>query len=437
MKKILSLLLVLAMIFSMTVFASAHGNWHFYDIENSKNREAIEALYGLGILEGYGNGKYGPGNTLTRAEACAIIVRAMVEEDLIYESRNNTFTDVDYFAWYRAYVDTAYRNDYMHGHGATFAPNDNVTYAQFATIVLNMLGYNCPQLPGTWPDNAVEYATYLNLYYKVSRHNNDDAIYREDAAQMLHNALDCDMVMWKNGRLVKTGETLEEHLIGRYAIVNERIVKHEVFRNYVEYWTETGTNGFCDIDTWDDDILDGDWVWITLDYLGRTVAVDFCFRPLVTIDEEPFDAGTVVYFDNFRDGSFKVISLDSEKYRGVIDYSSVSKNVEFVSIDGSEFGYGCYAAIFMDSNGQIARVEFYSNSDVNTPATPDLEAGEDTNPMPAKFTVYVSDPDNYTAYHKDADCVKFAENNRTAHAVKITAEEMATLKPCATCVVGE
>ena len=90
MKKIISLLLVLVMVFSMTAFASAATP--FDDTYYSKNREAIEALYGLGILEGYGNGKYGPGNTLTRAEACAIIVRAMVEDDLIYESRVNTFT---------------------------------------------------------------------------------------------------------------------------------------------------------------------------------------------------------------------------------------------------------------------------------------------------------------------------------------------------------
>ena len=54
MKKIISLLLVLVMVFSMTVFASAHGNHrHFNDVNYSKNAEAIEALYEMGLIDGY------------------------------------------------------------------------------------------------------------------------------------------------------------------------------------------------------------------------------------------------------------------------------------------------------------------------------------------------------------------------------------------------
>ena len=76
MKKIISLLLVLVMVFSMTVFASAAGN-SFTDIYNSKNEDAIEFLYDLGLVEGYSVTKFGPKKNLTRAEACALIVRAV------------------------------------------------------------------------------------------------------------------------------------------------------------------------------------------------------------------------------------------------------------------------------------------------------------------------------------------------------------------------
>lgn len=194
MKKIISLLLVLVMVFSMTVFASAAGN-SFTDIYNSKNEDAIEFLYDLGLVEGYSVTKFGPKKNLTRAEACALIVRALIEDDEIYASAKDNFVDVDDYAWYREWVDTAYRNHIMHGYGnGVFGPEDHVTYAQYATILVNALGYDSLDFEGTWPANVEELAVKLDLYDNVSVHVSDDEITREDAAQMLYNALWCKMV---------------------------------------------------------------------------------------------------------------------------------------------------------------------------------------------------------------------------------------------------
>ena len=239
MKKILSIVLAVIMIFSVTAFASARSynpyrdydydyyydnnydyNWDYYrnhdryedyfaDIYGSDNRDAIEYLYDMGILQGYGNGYYGPHNTLTRAEACAIVTRMMVESYQIRKSNTNTFTDVANNAWYREYVDTALREGYMNGYGdGTFGPEDDVTYAQFATIILNMLGYDVVNLDGTWPENVETIAEKIGLYRHVGNVVSDDAIYREDVAQMLYNALRCRMVRWNNGKLISTGRTL-------------------------------------------------------------------------------------------------------------------------------------------------------------------------------------------------------------------------------------
>jgi hypothetical protein len=85
------------MVFSMTAMVSArpvydgyfnhtdnvyhehyiNDGYYFYDSHKSENRAAIEYLYSIDILQGYGNGYYGPDKSLTRAEACAIIVRMM------------------------------------------------------------------------------------------------------------------------------------------------------------------------------------------------------------------------------------------------------------------------------------------------------------------------------------------------------------------------
>ena len=208
MKKIIAVILAVIMIMSLATVAFAANS--FTDISNSKNKEAIETLYELGVIDGYSKTKFGPKLTLSRAEACAVMVRALYGDKIVYWT--NSFTDVPARAWYAPYVDVAVYYDIMHGHSATtFAPDEDITYDQMATLVLNALGYNAPQLSGTWPENVERIANILGLYDNTSRFVlGSDAITREDACQMLYNALDCSIVEYVRGRIVETDQTLYE-----------------------------------------------------------------------------------------------------------------------------------------------------------------------------------------------------------------------------------
>lgn len=208
MKKIIAVILAVIMIMSLATVAFAANS--FTDISNSKNKEAIETLYELGVIDGYSKTKFGPKLTLSRAEACAVMVRALYGDKIVYWT--NSFTDVPARAWYAPYVDVAVYYDIMHGHSATtFAPDEDITYDQMATLVLNALGYNAPQLSGTWPENVERIANILGLYDNTSRFVlGSDAITREDACQMLYNALDCSVVEYVRGRIVETDQTLYE-----------------------------------------------------------------------------------------------------------------------------------------------------------------------------------------------------------------------------------
>ena len=208
MKKIIAVILAVIMVMSLATVAFAANS--FTDISNSKNKEAIETLYELGVIDGYSKTKFGPKLTLSRAEACAVMVRALYGDKTVYWT--NSFTDVPTRAWYAPYVDVAVYYDIMHGHSATtFAPDEDITYDQMATLVLNALGYNAPQLSGTWPENVERIANILGLYDNTSRFMlGSDAITREDACQMLYNALDCSIVEYVRGRIVETDQTLYE-----------------------------------------------------------------------------------------------------------------------------------------------------------------------------------------------------------------------------------
>lgn len=208
MKKFIAIIMAVIMIMSFATIAFAANG--FTDISKSRYETAINELYDLGIVNGYSATKFGTNYTLTRAEACAIIVRALYGEKMVHDVIN--FTDVSYRDWFYDYVNTAVFYDIMHGHNATtFAPNDEITYDQMATLILNALGYNAPQLAGKWPVNVERIAARLGLYTNIYSYvDGSDPITRGEACQMLYNALDCYVVEYVRGRIVETDYTLYE-----------------------------------------------------------------------------------------------------------------------------------------------------------------------------------------------------------------------------------
>ena len=208
MKKFIAIIMAVIMVMSFATIAFAADG--FTDVSKSRYETAINELYDLGIVNGYSSTKFGTDYTLTRAEACAIIVRALYGEKTVPDVIN--FTDVSYRDWFYDYVNTAVYYDIMHGHNATtFAPNDEITYDQMATLVLNALGYNAPQLAGEWPVNVERMATRLGLYTNIPIYfDGSEYITRGEACQMLYNALDCYVVEYVRGRIIETDYTLYE-----------------------------------------------------------------------------------------------------------------------------------------------------------------------------------------------------------------------------------
>ena len=208
MKKFIAIIMAVIMVMSFATIAFAANG--FTDVSKSRYETAINELYDLGLVNGYSATKFGTNYTLTRAEACAIIVRALYGEKMVHDVIN--FTDVSYRDWFYDYVNTAVFYDIMHGHNATtFAPNDEITYDQMATLILNALGYNAPQLAGEWPVNVERIAARLGLYTNIYSYvDGSDPITRGEACQMLYNALDCYVVEYVKGRIVETDYTLYE-----------------------------------------------------------------------------------------------------------------------------------------------------------------------------------------------------------------------------------
>ena len=114
----------------------------FSDIAGHKNQQAIEKLAGEGIINGIGNGTFAPNRTMTRAEFCTIVVKALGIKPL--ESR--VFSDVPSGQWYSGYVGAANANGIVNGVGnSKFNPNGTITRQEAATMVVRaakVLGQN-------------------------------------------------------------------------------------------------------------------------------------------------------------------------------------------------------------------------------------------------------------------------------------------------------
>ena len=188
MKKIVSLILCVAMMCgALTAFAG------FEDVDtNHVNYEAIETLESLGLVNGTSEDVYDPNKGLTRAEFAAMMVRAIGVEGF-YPSFNCPFIDVVVTDWYYNYVNLAYVNNIIRGYGdGKFGPNDSLTYTQTARIILNMLGYsNDLEWPIGVDYVAYELGLYDNVKFG---YNTANICTRAHAAQIIYNAFDLNLV---------------------------------------------------------------------------------------------------------------------------------------------------------------------------------------------------------------------------------------------------
>ncbi len=150
MKKILSLMICLAMAAWPLFSVSAADDTHIEYVSLTKSESAARALDEMGIIEGVGSDptgriSYGHDQFLTREEALAISIRLLgKEEEALKGDWSSPFSD--YSAWAAPYVGYGYQHGLTEGTSpTTFAGQKAVTAEQFLTFLLRCLGYTDPE----------------------------------------------------------------------------------------------------------------------------------------------------------------------------------------------------------------------------------------------------------------------------------------------------
>jgi len=110
----------------------------YTDVVETWYTESVRYVTENGLMTGFGDGKFGPGEELTRAQLAQVLYNREGQPDVTVE---NAFTDVADGAWYSSAVTWAAGNDIVSGYGnGKFGPNDPITREQLAAILWRYAG---------------------------------------------------------------------------------------------------------------------------------------------------------------------------------------------------------------------------------------------------------------------------------------------------------
>jgi hypothetical protein len=190
---VLSLAMVVCLMPSMAFAATtaAKADAAYSDTAGTACEGAVNVLSALGVVDGYTDGTYRPEQVVTRAEMAKLIVTALGVADYA-SATTSQFNDMSAAEWAIPYVEYSANLNIVNGYGnGKFGPNDTVTYEQAVTMIVRALGYTdeCKEMNGTWPAIYVQKATALGLFTDVVNGGSKGAD-RGDVAIMLFNALE-------------------------------------------------------------------------------------------------------------------------------------------------------------------------------------------------------------------------------------------------------
>lgn len=211
MKKVLSFVLVLAMVLGSVAMAFAVN---YSDMDGNKYEEAVETLSNLGVLNGYEDGTFKADREIKRSEFAKVVVEAL---GLTTSAASTApFSDVPAGKWYTPYVALAAQLGIVNGFGdGTFRPDQTITDTQAIVMVVRALGYTDEYFGGYNAAKYISQATALQLMKSVNA--GTGASTRGNVAQLVYNALGVQIKKIDNdGNAVNTvaGDTMQARLMG-------------------------------------------------------------------------------------------------------------------------------------------------------------------------------------------------------------------------------
>ncbi|MCL2827874.1 MAG: S-layer homology domain-containing protein, partial [Oscillospiraceae bacterium] len=176
--------------------------------------QGIDLLTRHAFLIGACCGNMLPGNAITRAEAATIFFRLMSDDQRTQHwYQENDFPDVSLEQWFNNAVSTTTAAGFFEGRpDGSFAPQTPITRAEFATVVVRMMGVSYqgplrfPDIEGHWAEAAINAAAAEGWVVGM-----EDGMFRPD--QSMTRAEAAAMINRKEGRVAPCEESKLPHML--------------------------------------------------------------------------------------------------------------------------------------------------------------------------------------------------------------------------------
>ena len=430
-KKVLSLVLCVAMMLSVMVVGAGAA---FSDQSKIKNTEAVDACTALNIIGGYPDGSFKPEGNITRAEVTKMICVALNggKEPNLATNATPTFSDVRTnanSAWAEKYIESCYAQGIVSGvGGGKFAPAGNVTGTQLAKMLLVSLGYKSENEGFTgnaWATNVNTIASAKGLYKDLETIDPAAALTRDSAAQMIWNALQAYEVEYKTTLVTDSKGQLTSQITVQDKVVGDNYDKITLLKDKYEAYVNIGTLVSIDgkdltitmsnSDRAESDTKDTDFTKLATDYsslLGQKVKVIFKNGKANDVLGVYATGDNTIYKALMND-----VELDGSKVKFggksySVDNTSKIKTI-VVGLDGTTISDKAisYFDSTVNSNSKVGKlslnevtfVDTDDNGKIDTAIVIEKAAGEVTYTSSDKITLGSTTAASYSKSYKYAD----------------------------------
>ena len=318
----------------------------FSDQSKIKNTEAVDACTALNIIGGYPDGSFKPEGNITRAEVTKMICVALNggKNPAVSTNTTPTFSDVRNnanAAWAEGYIESCAAQGIVSGvGGGKFAPNGNVTGVQLAKMLLVSLGYKSENEGFTgnaWATNVNVRAAQKGLYDGLEKMDTNAAITRDNAAQMVWNALQAyeveyktDLIAGADGKL-STQITVQDKMSSekqRITLLEDKYEAKKVDAGQLLTCSKVDGKDYYSITT---SLKDSTGKNTTYNKIYADVS-DFIGQNIKVLRKVDATSNEVTIYGVYADGDSKVVATSTV---GTLD--TVKNESAKVKVDGTEY----------------------------------------------------------------------------------------------------
>ncbi|MCK9478614.1 MAG: S-layer homology domain-containing protein [Firmicutes bacterium] len=159
--------------------------------EFAESTKVVSEMLTLGIIQGYEDNTFRPNNMITRAEFCTLITRVLGVDETSLDGLGGSFDDVPATHWASGSIAFANNLGIVNGYGdGTFGPDDFVTYEQAVKICVSAIGYSfVAEEKGGYPSGYLVVAAENQMLKGMSIKNNQNNATRIDIVNLLGNTM--------------------------------------------------------------------------------------------------------------------------------------------------------------------------------------------------------------------------------------------------------